>query len=219
MDLAIQGMMLIKKGVKARKKRLAGGGGGGGINAGASKTVVSNNNFNASHTRSSADITVTDMNTGLPFNDGSNIWDRLSVDDFVATDSNYHNQANQMPTNIDGVLTIPASGDYMIGIDCCMAQAASFSGQLFVDLTVAVDNNNFVSGGAISLRVVQGTSKGSGNYLVSGQLAVASQANAGVTGFMIIRVLWQGGTTTNDTSVEDTSAQSSDAFYLKIIRA
>jgi len=28
MDLAIQGMMLIKKGVKARKKRLAGGGGG-----------------------------------------------------------------------------------------------------------------------------------------------------------------------------------------------
>ena len=61
MDLAIQGMMLIKKGVKARKKRLAGGGGGGGINPGATKTAVSNNNFNAGHTRSSADITVIDI--------------------------------------------------------------------------------------------------------------------------------------------------------------
>ena len=217
MDLAIHGMMLIKKGVKARKKRLAGGGGGGGINPGATKTAVSNNNFNAGHTRSSADVTVIDMNTGAPFNDGSNTWDRLSVDDFVATDSNYHNQANQMPTNIDGVLTIPANQDYMIQIDVCIAQAASFSGQLFVDLTVAVDNNTFVSGGVMSLREIQGTSKGSGNYFAS--VAISSTANAGATGFIILRVLWQGGTTTNNTSVEDTSAESSDAFYLKIIRA
>lgn len=187
-------LFLITKGLKAKKKRLGGGGGGGGSGiASQIKTAIASTPFNASANLASCNMTVTDLSNGQIYNDGTNTWNNVPVDDYVATNATLNGISNLVGT-IDGVLNIPATGDYEIIFECALAQAQSLSGIQTLNILPITDPNGLVNGNDVRIFTNSDQSKGASNY----RLLLPMVSNGtGAQGSFIITLSWTGCDTGN----------------------
>lgn len=209
-------LFLITKGLKAKKKRLGGGGGGGSGIANQIKTAVASSPFNASANLASCNITVIDQSNGQFYNDGTTTWNITPVDDYVATNATLNGLSNLVGT-IDGVLNIPASGDYEIIFECALAQAASVSGIQTLNIQTISDPNGLVNGNDVRIFMNSDVSKGASNYRIS--LPIASNGT-GQQGDFIITLSWTGCDTGNlsPSNIANKSVLPSDVCCVLINR-
>ncbi len=211
-------LFLVTKGLKAKKKRLGGGGGGGGGSGIANqiKTAVSSSLFNQNANLASCDITVIDHTNGQFYNDGVTLWNNVPVDDYIATDSQYAGLPNLVGA-IDGVVIIPASGDFEIVFDCALAQAGSLSGIQTLNIHAIIDPNNLVNGNDVRIFMNSQPSKGGSNYRI--QLPIVSNGT-GTVGQFIMALSWTGSDFGNlsPSNISNGSAQPSDVCCILVRR-
>lgn len=212
-------LFLVTKGIKAKKKRLGGGGGGGGGGSGIAnqiKTAISSVLYNRNYNLASCDIDVIDNSNGQFYNDGVTVWNSVPVDDYIATDSQYAGLPNLVGA-IDGVVSIPASGDYEIVFLCALAQAGNLSGIQTLNIQAILDPSNLVNGNDVRIFMNSRPSKGGSNYRVG--LPIVSNST-GTTGEFVIALSWTGCDTGNlsPSNIANSSAQPSDVCCILVRR-
>lgn len=209
-------LFLVTKGLKARKKRL---GSGGGI-ATQVKTAVSPSTANLhTLTLASCDITVIDLSNGQIYNDGNTTWNAIPVDDYIATSASLNGLTNLVGT-IDGVLDVPAAGDYEIVFECAIAQHANYPvGQSVETLNINVldDPQSLVNGNDIRVFMNSATSKGGSFYRTDLPIVSNGTNNAGS---VIFTLSWTGCDTANlsPSNLANKSAQPSDVCCIVVNR-
>ena len=238
-------MQLLKKGVKAKKKRL---GGGGQVSPTQDFKLAINNNISQSdynnHTHSTVAITIRDSNTGAFYaspSSGNIKWQSIPVEDFVAT-SIVGNSATITPiTGTDGngnVITLPLiPGDFTVDVtsdlDIIFEFGSQFSGGAArenMQLNIIDDPAGLVLNGDILITNQNTIAKRGGSIPFyrshANRLRITSLASSTLGTILIeIKMIPHGGTgfntsTTNTLAdIQNGTATVKEAFYLAIKRS
>jgi hypothetical protein len=203
-------LFLITKGVKARKKRLAaGGGGGGGITVGTK--LVSFTSKSSPNTDATVEMQIDDITNGTFYTDPNSgrMIRGTNVSDMVAL-------ANGVGTFTDltgGIANFNAGDEYSVSIFAFLHNAGG-SGTETLTASIINDTGNNLSAGNITLGPLISTL--AAPYR-SGTLIRLDIGPSAVAGEIIVKVAWTGGTSDTDSNVIAGTAQTSDAYYMKVI--
>ena len=214
-------MQLLRKGVKAKKKRLAGGGSSPNlvntiVGAGTAKS-----GYNIPHSQARVEIREIFSNGSNSYvtlpnpSGGTTQWASIDVEDYVATGiqgaTNFNGQGFHQ---YDGEVTLIAGSNLPSGTDRYNIEFGAYMPNnstlpLTVTLTVLVDANNNLS---------TPPSPVTNNFHFAG-MSIDTKST-GTTGFAIIKITHNGaGFTTNadsDVIAGNQNAIATDTFYFKI---
>ena len=209
-------MQLIRKGVKAKKKRLAGAGGGGGGGGSLIGTKLTACRAKAAPSvpinLATVDLTIEDAVTGNNYTDpiSGALMRNRPVDDFVAI--NQGTSHFNTLTNGTAQLVANSSNGYIVGIDALIHVGMGSTSNEILDLSV-VQNT---TGGTITLHqatdIIAYVSPRHRQATVIAEFGT----NCGA-GDIILKANVRGGGTDTDSNVIAGTAQISDAYYLKCV--
>tara|TARA_R100000458_G_C8247373_1_gene224968 strand:+ start:701 stop:1342 length:642 start_codon:yes stop_codon:yes gene_type:complete len=207
-------LFLMKKGLKARKKRLAGGGGGGGGLIGIKPiAMTSKNHPSVPNNYSSAEMTVEDITNGGPYVDPitSVAFMFQPVADMVA----HQNGLVSSPALTNGTLALTAGNEYRIEVYAYLHHSVLGSGVESAGIAPLTDVGSNWSNGHINCNPLLGQlpSPYRAPYGLGFIFTVSANAVAGESIIQIANP--NGGADTNSNVIAGT-ASPSDAFHFKI---
>jgi|9_EtaG_2_1085328.scaffolds.fasta_scaffold10820_3 hypothetical protein len=214
-------LFLITKGIKARKKRLLGGGQGGGGGLLGTKLLVGGTKSPSN--LSSARISIFDGVASNYINDSITgaLIRRATVDDYVANLNGlfYENGANGNSNILDaGITTLNSVSvtDYNVIIEGIIDPNSGSTSNEFLNVSVIKNtvNANIVFNQQTGL--IRWLSFNATHRHGRVDLTISPNSNYNA-GEIIIKVNITGGGTDTDANVIAGTAQTSDAYYLKII--
>ena len=209
-------LFLMKKGLKARKKRLAGGGGGGGLIGTKLIAMTSKNHPSVPSNYSSVEMNAEDITNGGPYVDPITTVPIMfqPVADMVA----HQNGLVSSPALTNATLTLAVGTEYRIEVYAFLHHSILGSGTEAAGITPLTDVNNNWSNNHIQCSPLLGqlTSPYRAAY---GNGFIITVAATAVAGESIVQIANPNGGADTNSNVIAGSASPSDAFHFKIIVA
>ena len=207
-------LFLIKKGVKARKKRLAAGGGGGGGLVGTKLIAFSSK----SHPSIPSNYSSVEMNAYETLS-GAIYVDPITghqITTFVADMVAHQNGLVSSPVLTNGTINLSVGTDFTIEIFAFLHSTITGSGTETAAITALTDVGGNWSAGHITVIPAVGslTSPYNSPYGGGFTIMINGAASAGET---IIKLSNPNGGADTDSNVIAGSASVSDAYHLKIV--
>tara|TARA_Y100000592_G_scaffold88220_1_gene143748 strand:- start:9999 stop:10646 length:648 start_codon:yes stop_codon:yes gene_type:complete len=209
-------MQLIRKGVKAKKKRLAGSGGGGGGSLVGTKLIAMTSKALPSmpNNYSTVEMTVRDMTNGTIYVDvitGIAI-NGMAVQDMVA----HQNGLVSSPAITNGTINLSAGIEYRIDIAAFLHPNMTGSGTESAACLPITDVGNNFNNGNIQINPALGTLTSPYKAPYGGGFSI-DILNTAVAGELIIQIANLNGGSDTNSNVIAGSASVSDAYHFKII--
>ena len=209
-------MQLIRKGVKAKKKRLAGGGGGRGGSLVGTKLIAFTSKAHPSvpNNFSSVEMTVRDITNGTVYVDvitGIQVNAR-PVADMVA----HQNGLVSSPTITNGTINLSAGTEYRIDVLAFLHSTMTGSGTESAACLPITDVGNNHNNGHVQISPALGTITSPYRAPYGNGFRI-DVLNTAVAGELIFKVANPNGGQDTNSNVIAGSASVSDAYHFKII--
>ena len=208
-------LFLMKKGLKARKKRLAlGGGGGGGLVGTKLIAMTSKNHHSVPNNYSSVEMVVEDITNGGPYVDPITTVAIMfqPVADMVA----HQNGLVSSPALTNGTLNLLAGDEYRIEVYAFLHHSILGSGTEAAGISPLTDVGNNWSNGHINCNPLLGQLPSPYRAAYGNGFTITITANA-VAGESIVQIANPNGGADTNSNVIAGSASPSDAFHFKIV--
>ena len=204
-------LFLIKKGVKARKKRLGGGGGGGLIGT---KLIAYTSKSGAPTNLSSVELTVEDTTNGTQYVDASTgvVINGRPVADMVA----HQNGLVPSASITNGTINLSAGTEYRIVIAAFLHQNMTGSGTEVAGCVPLTDVGNNFANNDLRINPALGTLPAPYRSPYGNGFIITVTGSC-VAGELIIQVANTNGGADTNSNVIAGSASPSDAYHLKIV--